>query len=218
MSQHQIPSFQSWRPNSKDDILTHYYANSDGASLPKWFAQIQEFTNKIKADIANAIVPGSGKIVASFKILDFQKISSSAKRRKQLDSSKEKQRIFDLYKKQYTANSYPNNIHTKSDQEISQWMTKVRQGIDLARTKCKKRDTAGCRWMGILNLHYQYGQFVLESRKALRGVSGTPQKGVANSTGSIGAPPPASNPVGSMDQGKEPKGIIGWILKLLGLN
>lgn len=218
MSQQQIPSFQSWRPNSKDDILTHYYANSDGASAPKWLTQIQDFSRRVKAELANAIIPGSGKIIASYKIIDFQKISSSAKRRKQLDSAKEKQRIVDLYKKQYTAFTYPNNLHTKSDQEITLFMTKVRKEIDVSRTKCKKRDTAGCRWMGILNLWYQYGQFVLESRKALRGVSGTPQKSVANNSGSIGAPPPPSNSASSMGKGNEPKGIIGWILRLLGLN
>ena len=220
MSQHQIPSFQSWRPKSKDEILNHYYQNSDGASLPKWFADIQAFADKVKVEIANALIPGSGKIVAAINVFDLQKISSSAKRRKQLDSSKEKQRIFDLYKREYTNSTFPNNIRTKTDQEIETWLKGVQNQVNISREKCKKRDTAGCRFMGILNLRYQYGKFVLEARKQMR-MSGTPQPSLANSTGSISAPSPARYSSGAMDQGNrktQAKGIIGWIMKVLGLN
>ena len=69
---HQIPSFQQWRPNSRKDILDHYYANSDGASLPSWFTSIQNFATSVGAAIANAFVPGSGKLVSEMKVMDFQ--------------------------------------------------------------------------------------------------------------------------------------------------
>lgn len=213
---HQIPSFQQWRPNSKEDILNHYYQNSDGASLPSWFTGIQEFANSVGAAIANAIVPGSGKLVSELKVMDIQKISASAKRRKQLDSSKEKQRIFDLYKREYVQSTFPNNIHTKTDNEIKAWLKSVQENINVSRNKCKKRDTAGCRFMGILNLRYQYGKFVLEARKQMSNMPQTSGAGVVNKSGNISPAIGNSHFSSTMDKRKT-GGILGWLIRILGL-
>jgi len=155
-------NFLKWevfRPSTKNDILAHYYAYSDGTISPG-FARIITALAAVVGTVFG--MPQAGAMVNNaLKKYRADLVSMMGKNnRAKYDSSHEKRRIVSVYEDYYnnpTYNNWMNSFVNKTAQECINAANGIKSG-NLARAAqgCKIGDTAGCRWMGLNNCQVQY--------------------------------------------------------------
>jgi hypothetical protein len=187
-------TWQEFRPNSREEILDHYYAYSLGCQSPTaWGIALASASAVATAGFGASLLAGAGAALkgiaagtisgsnaligatATKQITDSVKNSAKAsakkaqgsainKRRRSMDSGAEKKRIVDTRMQNMTL------------AQLQAELPKLQKAVKDAEKKGKKVpcDTAGVRNMGVLNAALQYCQALIEAYKA-SGTS-TPQE------------------------------------------